>query len=705
VSSYYQGYPWADGELSGLFHRPVSGYDRHYGLLLAALSAGALAIGLVLALVWLLIRRARAREALRISEEKYRQIVETAREGIWAVDSEFRTTFVNRRMADMLGYSMEEMIGRKLDTFVLEEELGDHNSRMEERRRGKGETYERRWRRRDDKPLWTLVSATPVRDAEGRFAGSFGMITDISVHKHAEEALRVSEEQYRLLVEKAQEGICVVQQSVMRFVNPRVEELFGYTADELIGKAITGFIHPDDRQMVLGRHDRRLKGEVFPTRYPIRVIDRSNRLRWVEIESVRVEWEGKPAVMVFLNDITYKKLAEEAAAKAERLRAVTELSAGVSHNFNNLLQIIVGNASLCLMDLKSGDVLGIKNNLEQMLEAATFGTETVRRLQTFAKVRADMTQGEAAIFDVTTTVKNVAEITRPLWKTEPEKKGVQVRLKLDLQDTLQVHGKESELFEAIVNLIRNAVDAMPEGGDLEIKTCRDAEAAVIQVRDTGTGIPQGDLDQIFEPFWTTKGMGLGTGMGLAVTLAVVQRHGGSIAVESRQGGGTEFTVRLSLAHAEVGPAQQPAMIPSARILTILLIEDVLPIVTSLERICTAQGHKVLRALSGEEGLSLFAENHVDMLICDLVMPGMNGWDIGKAIVSMCQEKGIAKPPFILLTGWDGREIETQRTVESGVDALITKPVNSAVLLATVQEIADRFDLGEDGGYTSSLSNM
>jgi DNA-binding response OmpR family regulator len=179
-------------------------------------------------------------------------------------------------------------------------------------------------------------------------------------------------------------------------------------------------------------------------------------------------------------------------------------------------------------------------------------------------------------------------------------------------------------------------------------------------------------------------------MGLAVTHGLVKRHGGTINVQSKVGKGATFTIRLPLAQEPIGKTEEPATRTADRELTILVIEDDERIATLLEMIFVDAGHSVFKALSGGEGLAIFNKEPVDLVICDLGMPGMNGWDVGKAIRSVCQEKGITKPPFVLLTGWGGQELEREKIAESGTDAVVAKPIDPAALLATVQEIATSF---------------
>jgi signal transduction histidine kinase/ActR/RegA family two-component response regulator len=413
-----------------------------------------------------------------------------------------------------------------------------------------------------------------------------------------------------------------------------------------------------------------------------------------QLESVTVQDESGQfsRCRTIVSDITDRKRSEELALQAARFRSVADLSSGVAHHFNNLLQIVMASASLALTDLESGDgdLSKITTNLEKMLQATRLGAETVRRLQTFANVRTDVTEHDSVVFDIATTARHLAEVSKPFWKTGPEKKGVKIDLQMDLQDGCMVKGQENEMFEVLVNLIKNAAEALPNGGDIEVNVCKEADTVLIQVRDTGIGIAEMDFPRVFQPFWSSKGVGIGKGMGLAVTHGLVKRHNGTISVQSAPGKGTTFTIRLPLARESAAKTEPLPIRTTEDRLTILVIDDELHMATLLERIFAKAGHKVFMVSSGEQGLCVFRTKPVDLVICDLGMPGMSGWDVGTAIRSLCQQKGIPKPPFILLTGWGGQELERVKIRESGTDVVVAKPIDSDALLSTVQEAAIRF---------------
>ncbi len=640
----------------------------------------------------------RTEESLRQSEERYRTFFDTSRDCVFITTLDGRFIDFNDAGLEMLGYSpgdRQEILKKDVASFYANPEEREAHSQMVAAM-GFSKEYPVDLRKKDGTIIHALVTTVARKGPDGNVIGFQGTVRDITERKQAEEALRQSEEKYRLLVDKAQEAIFVVQDTVFRFVNPRLEEILGFSADELIGKSFAGFVHPDNREMVVEKHYRRMKGEVFPSRYEIRIIDKQKSVKWAELDSVVIDWAGKPAALVFLVDITHKKLAEEATVQAERLRAIADISAGVAHHFNNLLQIIIGSTSLSLFELESGDPTEVKPTLEKMLVAATLGAETVRRLQTFANVRSDITEGEAATFDIAATARNAAEISKPLWKAEPEKRGTKVNLQLHLDEGCLVFGKENEIFEALVNLISNAAEAMPDGGDIEVRAAREAEEVVVTVRDSGIGIAEEDLPKIFQPFWSNRGVGIGKGMGLAVTHGLVKRHGGTISVQSRMGEGSIFTIRLPLARKPLTETEPPSEGSVADRLTILAIDDESHVATLLERMLAKAGHRVFKAFSGKEGLAVINKERLDMVICDLGMPGMSGWEVGKTIRTLCEQEGVERPLFVLLTGWGDQELETEKIAESGVDAVIAKPIDSAALLATVQRIARRFSTSPNG---------
>ncbi len=237
-------------------------------------------------------------------------------------------------------------------------------------------------RSKDGTPVWVEINSRIIRD-KGKPVGVHGTARDITDRKKAEEALRESEEKYRLVVENASEAIFVAQDGMLKFVNPKTLELIGYSEHELTSRPFTEFIHPDDRAMVVERHERRIRGQHPPSVYAFRIIDKFENIRWVEINVVSILWEGKAATLNFLVDITTKRKMEEELVKVQKLESLGVLAGGIAHDFNNILTAILGNISLAKMHCQSPDK--VKGRLIEAEKACIQAQGLTQQLLTFSK--------------------------------------------------------------------------------------------------------------------------------------------------------------------------------------------------------------------------------------------------------------------------------------------------------------------------------
>ncbi|MBI4799609.1 MAG: PAS domain S-box protein, partial [Desulfarculus sp.] len=338
-----------------------------------------------------------AQERLAQSEERYRRIVEMANEGIWAVDQEERTTFVNQRLADMLGYTSQEMLGRTVASFILPGDMADYQARLARRRTGLGGHYERRFLRKDGGHIWTLISTTALMDAQGRFTGSFAMFTDITErkadeekiqrfnegleeqvrqrtaslaatvarlqseivrHQQARQELLASNQRYGTLLEHTLQGVAILVGDPAHFayVNRRMTDIFGYSSQEfgdLGPEEMWKLVHPEDREMVRQRALSRLAGDRPPPSYEFRIVRKDGGLRWVEVFSAPTEHLGQPASQIAYMDISERKRAEEALRQSEEKfsaafraipvpAAITEVDSGRFVEVNDALTQAAG---------------------------------------------------------------------------------------------------------------------------------------------------------------------------------------------------------------------------------------------------------------------------------------------------------------------------------------------------------------------------
>jgi CheY-like chemotaxis protein len=350
------------------------------------------------------------------------------------------------------------------------------------------------------------------------------------------------------------------------------------------------------------------------------------------------------------------------------------MSAGIAHDLNNTLAAILGQAELLKLRITDPDVQAGLTTLET---AAADGAQVVRRLQDFARQRGAAPQ---ASVDLSQVIQQALELSRPRWKDEAHRRSAPIEVVTRLEECPPIQGHASELREALMNLIFNAVDAMPTGGVLTLTT-RVAKAGWVelQVADTGIGMIEEVRRRIFEPFFTTKGLH-GTGLGLSVVYGIVERHGGQIAVESTLGKGTTFLLRLPT--AETGPTKSgPPMgnaHPSPR--TLLLIDDETAVRKAVGDLLRAAGHTVFEAEGGPSGLRLFQAHAIHCVLTDLGMPEMTGWEVARTVKA-------SRPdiPVILLTGW-GEHQQTEPRDPHLVDCILSKPTRLNDLLAAIQSV-------------------
>lgn len=538
------------------------------------------------------------------------------------------------------------------------------------------------------------VADYAIKDGEGRYLDLIPSMVDralarqrlLEEKQRAERALLDSEFRFRQLAENIQEVFWLNAGRRFLYVSPAYEQIWGKSCESLYldSESFLQSIHCGDRDLVIEALESRERTET-----EFKIVRPDGTIRWIgaRLFPIDNEAEDAPDKAGIAEDITERKISEQLLIQSERLKAVGELASGVAHNFNNLLQIIMGSAQLVSLNLELGDLTSAKEDIDQILESSRFGAETVRRLQSFAKLNSDGRVAEGKIFDLSNTVRQAVEMSKIWWKTIPERKGISINMTERLNERCMVGGRQNELFEVIVNLIKNAAEALPRGGDIRVETFVRDGWATLTVQDGGVGISEENLAKIFQPFFTTKGYD-SVGMGLAGSYGIVTQHGGEISVRSTEGEGTTFTVRLPEAGA-AGSEEWPTHEPFERKLKILIIDDMEPVAGMLAEGLSQYGQSVYKALSGPQGLRVFDRNDIDVVICDLGMPGMNGWEVARRVKDLCKERGIPKPPFILLTGWADQVEERDGMGETGVDAVVEKPADIRNMLEVIRTIIDR----------------
>jgi CheY-like chemotaxis protein len=363
--------------------------------------------------------------------------------------------------------------------------------------------------------------------------------------------------------------------------------------------------------------------------------------------------------------------------QSEKLRAVGEMASGVAHDFNNALAAILGNTQLLLYTTKDEE---LKGSLKVIEKVAWDSAQTVRRLQDFTRKSVHQKLFKV---DVNSIIKDSIEITKPKWKDEVQGRGIHIEMVSNFEEIPTVIGSTSELREVITNMIFNAIEAMPEGGKIEIRTFQRKSNVFIQISDSGIGMTEEVKKKAFEPFFTTKPFS-NTGLGLSMSYGVIKRFGGEIEVESKVGHGTTFTIILPIGLEGKEEVDVSPIIKKGREARILVIDDEETVRSVLSRILSQVNHQVTMAENGEEGIRLFREKDFDLVLTDLGMPGMSGWEVCRAIKKMSSHI-----PVGMITGW-GVEVDQSKIEENGIDFVIPKPFQFDQILKVVDEtIASR----------------
>ena len=370
------------------------------------------------------------------------------------------------------------------------------------------------------------------------------------------------------------------------------------------------------------------------------------------------------------------KQAQDQIIQAEKLRAMGEMASGVAHDFNNVLAVVLGNIQLLLHQLDHLSPEEVREGLRVIERSSKDGAETIRRIQEFTGVRRDR---EFVALSLNEIIMEVVNITQPRWRDQTQKKGIQVGLSTRLGDIPMIMGNPSELREVLTNIVFNAVDAMPNGGELTITTQPQAEDWVeVRIADTGIGMTDEVKRRVFDPFFTTKGV-TNSGLGMSVSYGIIKRHGGEILIESELGKGTHFVIHLPTGYGEEVAVKEATQVKESRQARILVIDDEESVRDVLSRMLKAKGHQVAVASNGEEGIERFRSEPFDMVFTDLGMPKLSGWEVGKTI------KGInPKIPIAMITGW-GVELDRQKLSENGIDLSIAKPFNFDQVINLVSE--------------------
>jgi two-component system cell cycle sensor histidine kinase/response regulator CckA len=514
---------------------------------------------------------------------------------------------------------------------------------------------------------------------------------EIIERKRMEAAVRESEEKYRLLVENANEAIFILQGQRVKFTNPKAEEILTRLSINPEASTLIRYINPQEREKVIAWYQRRLEGKELPYSFMFRLEGPNATSIWVELNSILIKLNSKPATLNFLRDVTLQKKLEEQFYQSQKMESIGTLAGGIAHDFNNLLMGIQGNISV--MNLEVEPDSSLDESLRSIERCVKSGSQLTNQLLAFAR------GGKYVVTpcNLNTIVNKTSEI---FGRT---KKELDIR-RIFAKDIWPVEVDPGQIEQVLMNLYVNAWQAMPEGGALYLEVenvtldsryarlkpfnVRAGRYVKISVTDTGVGMDRETLKRIFEPFFSTKEKGMGTGLGLASAYGIIKNHGGFINCYSELGKGTTFNVYFPVSDKDFEAEEDSGdelleSIPGGHE-TILFVDDEEEIVSVGRKILASLGYEVIVAYDGQQALDIFSRQgaQIDLVILDYVMPGMGGKEVFERMHRLDPEVKV-----LLSSGYSSTD-QVAQLLDQGCKGFIQKPYDTSYIARKLRELLE-----------------
>lgn len=497
-----------------------------------------------------------------------------------------------------------------------------------------------------------------------------------------------SRDLYRLLVENAPEGVIVLVENKPVLVNSRAVRITGFFPEELTAKTLAEIVYPQDRGPVVEAHRKIVTGEAKNLELSFRITDKEGTTKWIISNAVHVDWDGIPGILSIFADISGQKKLEEQYLQAQKMEAIGQLAGGIAHDFNNILTAIIGYGNL--LKLKAAGDTVLKRYADNILGCSDRAANLIKGLLAFSKKQVH----DPKPTDLHDMIGGAEKMLRRII-------GEDIEFSLIFSKTsLVVNADSGQFIQVLMNLATNARDAMPKGGKLTIRTqpveIDDATMemggltgsrnyALVTFEDTGVGMDESTVENIFDPTFTTKDAGKGSGLGLATVYGIIKQQKGVVTVHSNPGSGTTFNIYLPLVDSPLRADEKIRPYPLLRgTETILLCEDEPDIRKFIREVLESNGYSVIEARDGEEAIEAFRYHRekISLVILDVIMPKKSGKDVHDMILEI--------NPFIktiFMSGYTSDILQKEGLTESTARCIF-KPIEINNLLTEVRRTLD-----------------
>ncbi len=640
----------------------------------------------------------KVQDSLRISEEKYRELVENLNDVIFIVDNKGSITYINSVIEQLSGYKAEEVIGHSFSEYIHPDDQKMLQESFE--RTLKGDTHPKEYRilGKDGQIRWMRSSSKPIFEKD-RLVGVRGLMSDITSQKSYEAALKESEEKYRRLIEYSNDAIYLLYNQRFELVNRRFLELFELSQEDVNKEHFSMYqlISDKSRDMIKVRQQKFENGESLDHSYAFIGVTKSGKEIHIEASVAYFNYRNGKAVQGILRDVTEKKRLEEQLFQSQKMEAIGFLAGGVAHDFNNLLTVINGHAELARMKIENQQIERISKDIHAIEQAGKSAVSVTSQLLAFSRRQIY----EPEVLNINAQIqKSLKMLSRLI--------GEDVKIEQNFQDHLpNIMADPGQIDQIMMNLFVNARDALAAVEDKNFTKKIMLETALanlddaftnshpgsvkgthikISIGDNGIGMDEETRGRIFEPFFSVKEKGKGTGLGLSTVYGIIKQNKANIYVESKEGRGATFHIYWPVVNAAL--KSDDAKINTSRNLygteTILLVEDSRGVRDFVSNSLKSFGYTILQAPNGKEALSVFMENtnQIGMIITDVVMPGEDG----KQLVSKLHEVN-PHLPVIYISGYTDDKIVNLGALNRDVNFL-QKPFSVETLAAKVRTTLD-----------------